>query len=212
MATIPEKERATVKDLDMALSLPQMERALGVEWCVTSDSFKFRVQVKPNPLTRRGVLSTVASVYDPLGFMAPFVLWGKQILQQMCKEKVSWDEEVPENLRPLWESWIRDLPNLAEMEIKRDFLPSNFGESTTYELHHFADASVTGYGECTYLKAINKSNKVHCCLVMGKSRVSPTKVTTIPRLELTTAVVAVQISDMLRNELEIQDLKEFLAT
>ncbi len=69
------------------------------------------------------MLSTVASVYDPLGFMAPFVLLGKQILQQMCKEKVSWDEEVPENLRPLWESWIRDLPNLAEMEIKRDFLP-----------------------------------------------------------------------------------------
>ncbi len=212
MATIPEKERAPIKDLDMALSLPQMERALGVDWCITSDSFKFRVKVKNNPLTRRGVLSTMASVYDPLGFMAPFVLLGKQILQQMCKEKVSWDEEVPENLRPLWESWIRDLPNLAEMEIKRDFLPSNFGEATRYELHHFADASVTGYGECTYLRAINKSNKVHCCLVMGKSRVSPTKVTTIPRLELTAAVVAVQISDMLRNELEIQDLKEFFWT
>ncbi len=60
-----------------------------------------------------------------------------------------------------------------------------------YELHHFADASVTGYGECTYLRAINKSNKVHCCLVMGKSRVSPNKVTAIPRLELTAAVVVV---------------------
>ncbi|XP_042632019.1 uncharacterized protein LOC122148737 [Cyprinus carpio] len=213
MATIPEKERATVKDLDMALSLPQMERALGVEWCITSDSFKFRVQVKPNPVTRRGVLSTVASVYDPLGFMAPFVfLLGKQILQQMCKEKVSWDEEVPENLRPRWESWIRNSPNLAEMEIKRDFLPSNFGGAIMYELHHFADASVTGYGECSYLRAINKSNKVHCCLVMGKARVSPTKVTTIPMLELTAAVVAVQTSDMLRNELEIQDLKEFFWT
>lgn len=98
------------------------------------------------------------------------------------------------------------------MEIKRDFLPSNFGEAIMYELHHFADASVTGYGECTYLRAINKSNKVHCCLVMGKARVSPTKVTTIPRLELTAGVVAVQTSDMLRNELEIQDLKEFFWT
>ncbi|XP_035525621.1 uncharacterized protein LOC118333908 [Morone saxatilis] len=44
MATIPEEERVTVKDLDMALSSPHMERALGVEWCITSDSFKFRVQ------------------------------------------------------------------------------------------------------------------------------------------------------------------------
>ncbi|KAK3545764.1 hypothetical protein QTP70_011831, partial [Hemibagrus guttatus] len=212
MSTIPKEERATVKDRDMALSLPQMERALGVEWCITSDSFKFRVQVKPNPLTRRGMLSTVASVYDPLGFMAPFVLLGKQILQQMCREKVGWDEEVPENLRPQWESWIRDLPNLAEIEIKRGFLPLNFGKVKMYELHHFADASVSGYGECTYLRAINKSNKVHCCLVMGKSRVSPTKVTTIPRLELSAAVVAVQISNIFRNVLEIQDLKEFFWT
>lgn len=88
IATIPEEERAAVKDQDMALSSPHMERALGVEWRVTSDSFKFRIQVKLNPLTRRGVLSTVASVYDPLGFMAPFVLLGKQILQEMCRVKV----------------------------------------------------------------------------------------------------------------------------
>ncbi|XP_042244229.1 uncharacterized protein LOC121880779 isoform X2 [Thunnus maccoyii] len=212
MATIPEEERAAVKDLDMALSSPHMERALGVEWCITSDSFKFRVQVKPNPLTRRGVLSTVASVYDPLGFMAPFVLLGKQILQEMCREKLGWDEDLPERLRPQWESWLRDLPNLAEMEIKRCFLPSSFGSVKRYELHHFADASISGYGACTYLRAINLSDEVHCCLVMGKSRVSPTKVTTIPRLELSAAVVAVQTSDTLQKELDIQDLQEFFWT
>lgn len=104
MASIPEEGRAAVKDQDMALSLPHMERALRVEWCITSDSFKFRVQVKPNPLTNRGVLSTVASMYDPLGFMAPFVLRGKQILQQMYREKIGRDEDLPENLRPQWES------------------------------------------------------------------------------------------------------------
>nr|XP_055049264.1 uncharacterized protein LOC129434357 [Misgurnus anguillicaudatus] len=212
MASIPEEGRATNKDQDMALSQPHMERALGVEWCITCDSFKFRVQVKSNPLTRRGVLSTVASIYDPLGFMAPFVLIGKQILQQMCREKIGWDEELPESLRPQWESWIRDLPNLAEMEIKRSYLPSSFGNIKGYELHHFSDASVSGYGECTYLRAVSESNSVHCCLVMGKARVSPTKVTTIPRLELSAAVVAVKTSDMLRNELEIQDLQEYFWT
>ena len=212
MTTIPEAERAAIKDQDMALSLPHVERALGVEWCITSDTFKFRVKVKPNPLTRRGVLSTVASMYDPLGFLAPFVLLGKQVLQQMCKEKVGWDEELPETLRPQWESWIRDLPKLAEMQIERSYLPSSFGDVKRYELHHFADASVSGYGVCTYLRAINKSDEVHCCLVMGKSRVTPTKVTTIPRLELSAAVVAVRTSDMLRKELEIQDLQEFFWT
>ena len=155
------------------------------------------------------MLSTVASVYDPLGFIAPFVLLGKQVLQQMCREKISWDDEIPENLRPQWESWIRNLPHLAEMQIKRCFLPSSFGNVKRYELHHFADASFSGYGVCTYLRAISESDDVHCCLVMGKARVTPTSVTTIPRLELTAAVVSVRTSDMLRNELEIQDLQEF---
>ncbi|KAK0147265.1 hypothetical protein N1851_013317 [Merluccius polli] len=165
MASIPEEERAAAKEQDMALSLPHMERVLGVEWCITSDSFKFRVQVKSNPLTRRGVLSTVASVYDPLGFMSPSVLIGKQILQQMCREKIGWDDEIPENLKPKWESWIRDLPNLSEMEIKRCYLPSSLGNIKTHELHHFPDASSSGYGECTYLRVINESNEVHCSLV-----------------------------------------------
>jgi hypothetical protein len=212
LSTIPEEECTTVKDQDMALSLPHMERALGVEWCITSDSFKFRVDIEPKPLTRRGLLSTVASVYDPLGFIAPFVLLGKQVLQQMCREKISWDDEIPENLRPQWESWIRNLPHLAEMQIKRCFLPSSFGNVKRYELHHFADASFSGYGVCTYLRAISESDDVHCCLVMGKARVTPTSVTTIPRLELTAAVVSVRTSDMLRNELEIQDLQEFFWT
>lgn len=92
--------------------------------------------MKPNPLTRRGILSTIASVYVPLGFMAPFVLLGKQILQEMFREKLGWDEDLPEHLRPQWESWIRDLPNLDEMEIKRYFLPSSFGSVERYELNH----------------------------------------------------------------------------
>ena len=47
---------------------------------------------------------------------------------------------------------------------------------------------------------------------MGKARVAPTKVTTVPRLELSAAVVAARMSVMLRNELEIEDLQEHFWT
>lgn len=47
---------------------------------------------------------------------------------------------------------------------------------------------------------------------MGKSRVTPNSVLTIPRLELSAAVVAVRVSNLLRAELEIEDLKEFFST
>ncbi|KAK0147343.1 hypothetical protein N1851_013244 [Merluccius polli] len=153
---IPKEEcAAAAKDKDMALGELHMERALGVQWCVASDEFQFRVIVKENPLTRRGVLSTVASVYDPLGFVAPFILLGKQILQQMCRDKLSWDDTLPDDLRPLWESWLQDLRNLAEVKIPRCYVPSSF-KVQHYELHHFADASESGYGECSYLRAVGE--------------------------------------------------------
>lgn len=63
--------------LDMVLGEHKMERALGVQWCITTDKFQFKVRVKDHPFTRRGVLSVVASVFDPLGFVAPVILKGK---------------------------------------------------------------------------------------------------------------------------------------
>ena len=213
LKAIPKEECAqSVKDLDMALGEPLMERALGVQWCVFSDDFQFRVTVKERPLTRRGVLSTVASIYDPLGFVAPFILRGKLLLQQMCRDKLGWDEPLPEELKTQWELWLQDLQNLSNVKIKRCYIPEKFTDVKKYELHHFSDASVTGYGECSYLRAISASGEVHCSLVMGKARVSPSKVTTIPRLELSAAVVAARTSVMLRKELEIDGLQEYFWT
>ncbi|XP_028316746.1 uncharacterized protein LOC114471941 [Gouania willdenowi] len=212
VAVISPEERAHTKDFDMALGELHIERALGVQWCVEADEFQFRVTVKEKPLTRRGVLSTVASVYDPLGFVAPFVLIGKQILQELCKEKVSWDEELPEHIQPKWESWLRDLPRLAEFKIPRSHLPSNFGEVIQYELHNFSDASCNGYGACSYLRAISNAGQISCSLVMGKARVAPTRLMTIPRLELASAVVSVRNGDVVKSELEIENLQEYYWT
>lgn len=84
--SIPVSERATeVKTLDLDHDTLQIEKALGVQWCVESDFFNFKLELNKQPLTRRGILSMVSSVYDPLGFLAPFVLKAKCILQELCK-------------------------------------------------------------------------------------------------------------------------------
>ena len=72
-----------------------VQRALGIQWCVSTDVFCFNICRKPRPPTRRGVLSATGSVFDPLGFLAPFVLTAKQILQDLCRIKLGWDEEIP---------------------------------------------------------------------------------------------------------------------
>ncbi len=78
LKSLPESERAKVKNLD--LSEPHVERAIGVHWNVTNDEFVFQISVKDKPPTRHGILSFVSSVYDPLGFAAPFILQAKLIM------------------------------------------------------------------------------------------------------------------------------------
>lgn len=105
LETIPEDERAKgLKNLDLHQSSLPMERALGVQWCMETDLFQFRITLQDKPLTRRGILSTVSSVYDPLGYLAPFILIGKQILQQLCHDKADWDEPIPDQAQVNWRS------------------------------------------------------------------------------------------------------------
>lgn len=213
IATIPREEcseGATVLDLDLGQS--KIERALGVHWCVASDMFYYTALVKENPYTRRGVLSTVASIFDPLGFVAPFILVEKRTLQRMCRDKIGWDEPLPGDLKPHWEAWLRDLPNLSSLKIPRCYVLMTLTNVQQHELHHFSDASVSGYGVCSYLRTVTKSGEVHCALVMGKARVAPTKVMTIPRLELTAAIVATRTSDLLKRELELDAIREYYWT
>lgn len=213
IASLPKEECVEgVADLDLDLGQAKIERALGVQWCVASDTFQFRVTIKENPFTRRGVLSTVASIFDPLGFVAPFILIGKKILQTMCRDKVGWDEPLPEDLKPHWEIWLRDLLDLSIIRISRCYVPPAYKDVQCYELHTFSDASVTGYGVCSYLRTVTVNGEVHCALVMGKARVAPTKMTTIPRLELSAAVVATRTGDLLRRELELDQLGQLYWT
>ena len=73
-----------IKDLDVEHEDLPLERALGIEWCIKSDSFQFRIILKDKPFTKQGILSTVSLIYDPLGFAAPFLLKGKRILQELA--------------------------------------------------------------------------------------------------------------------------------
>ena len=73
--SIPEDERSKeVRSLNLDCDRLPVERALGVQWCVESDSFGFRITIQGKPCTRRGILSMVSSVFDPLGFATPFIL------------------------------------------------------------------------------------------------------------------------------------------
>ena len=89
--------RNDVKDKDLMGDLPA-EEPLGVLWNTETDKFGFKVTLKQNSWTRRGLLSVISSVFDPLGFATPLLLQGKLLIQQLCKENLEWDETIPDNI------------------------------------------------------------------------------------------------------------------
>lgn len=205
LQTIAEEKRAQdFKELDLDRDQLPMERALGLQWCVETDSFKFKMEMKQQPLTRRGMLSVTSSVYDPLGFLAPVTLLAKMMQQELCRRKCSWDEELPLDILRQWKGWLEDLNLLSTFNVTRSIKPVNFGLIKHAQLHHFADASEDGYGTATYIRMLNQSGDIQVSFLLGKARVTPLKAVTIPRLELTAAVLAVRVDVMLKAELEFE--------
>ena len=63
-------------------------------WKPKEDGFTFRADLPKRPLTHRGILSALSSLFDLLGFVPPVVLQGKLLLQEQCQQKGDWDEPV----------------------------------------------------------------------------------------------------------------------
>lgn len=213
LESIPEKKRA--KDFQQRdiskMSLP-IERALGVIWCIESDTLGFRVQFSSKPCERRVILADVSSIYDPDGRGSAFLLPGKKILQELTAEKVGWDEPVSDEQRKRWNEWKTDMLNLENMSTLRCYTPDSFGTPVSQTLHCFSDASSIGYGQVSYLRSINTDGEVHVCQVMAKSRVAPLKSITIPRLELSAATVSVKVAALLSEELDFSSLEKVFWT
>ena len=69
LQSVPQcHRRSGVKNVDLDGSLPE-ERALGIYWDIDKDIFKFKINLTEKPITRRGILSIISSIYDPLGFV-----------------------------------------------------------------------------------------------------------------------------------------------
>ena len=84
------------------------------------------------------------------------------------------------------------------MKLGRCYTPKGFGKVTSCSLHYFSDASESGYGKATYLRLVDTAGKVHCSLVIAKSRLTPMKDTSIPRLEWAAAVLSTKVSGLVK--------------
>ena len=111
-----------------------------------------------------------------------------------------------------WKCWKNDLIGIEKTELKKGFKPGGFGKIVHISLHSFSDASELGYGESSYLKLVDEHEHIDSTLMMAKGRVTSRRLVSISRLELVTAVLAVKISALIKKELEMKELTEYIWT
>ena len=199
ISKVPYSDRSK-KAQERVLDTLTEDRALGVCWRVHEDHLSFQVQRMDQPLTKRGILSMLSSVYDPLGLASPFVLKARRIVQTLCRTKIGWDEPIPEMEREQWNQWVSGLQGMDKICVPRCLQPI---PSVHRELHHFADASEVAYGVVSYLRAVTTDGRINCTIVMAKSRLAPIKKLTVLRLELQAATLAARQNALLRKDLDL---------
>jgi len=119
----PDDLAKNIKDLDLDNADLPTQKILGVGWDLNFDVFVFQVVSDSQPCTRRGILSAVNSIFDPVGFLAPVTIEGKLILRDIVIAGFDWDEPLSLLYQERWESWQNSLKGLDKFFIPRQYLP-----------------------------------------------------------------------------------------
>ena len=158
LQTIPEADRAVKSN---SLHLPTHNpdaRALGLLWSTKTDTFHFDMSnIKKTCLNRRQLLSIVNLIYDPLGFLAPIILPMKILHQQLCRQKLAWDDHIDAQSLIKFHAWIDEINQLRLFYVNRCVKPCDFGIINVVEFHHFSDASEDVYSSVSYIRLINEA-------------------------------------------------------
>ena len=184
-------------------------KVLGLQWNPSKKTLSSKVNIQERPKTKRGLWSTIAQIFDPIGICAPYMLKGRIFLQKVCEEVELWDDPVPTTILKSWEKWIAGLPCLERLTIPRCYWDI---EADVYELHTLCDSSEKGLGCVSYLK-MTKDDLCNVAFVMGKSKVVPRRTTlSIPRLELIAAVMGANMHRNIKGSIQLPISKGYLHT
>ncbi|XP_076283630.1 uncharacterized protein LOC143210562 [Lasioglossum baleicum] len=179
-------------------------KVLGVAWNPETDSFRFDVTLENTaPQSKRAILSTIAKLFDPLGWVTPVVITAKIIMQELWRLNCEWDACIPSEIHAVWTAYFKQLPCLRQISLPRWI---NLGSSAlSVELHGFADASNRAYAAVIYLRVTMQNGEVAVSLLTAKSKVAPVKSLSIPRLELCAATLLARLMSFIRTTLDLHN-------
>uniref|UniRef100_A0A914V113 Integrase catalytic domain-containing protein n=1 Tax=Plectus sambesii TaxID=2011161 RepID=A0A914V113_9BILA len=178
-------------------------KVLGLLWDTEEDNLKISLSAGlagASQVTKRGVLQTIASTFDPLGLLAPVMLKGKIFFQHLWSEKYEWDDPLPENLAVSWKEMMEDWEQNPNFFIPRQISPNT--EDARYQLLTFVDASKNAYAAVVYIR-VESENSTHTRLLFSKNRLAPKKEISLPRLELLAALIGVRAMKFVAEQIKL---------
>ena len=187
------------KDLTLCDDSVLLQHSLGLQWDLKSDSFLFSVPQSDVPYTRRGILSRINSIFDPMGFLSPLTICGKILLRQMCPSGAHWDDPLSEDFHDAWMRWNQCVEDLNDLRLSRMFVSTSLSGIEHPCILVFSDASETAIAASAYLM----TEKNELGFIMGKTKLAPLAGHSIPRLELCGAVLATEIGQFVSDHLDI---------
>jgi hypothetical protein len=205
LSSIPLKDR-----IDTSCILIDESSAihtLGLAWDPSTDQFKFTLNLdKPKVVSKRSILSTIAKLFDPLGFISPVTISGKILIQELWSSGLDWDDRLPPGLLKKWCEFRDQLQEASSFTFPRWI---GFNPSDHFEVHGFCDASQQAVAAVVYLRSCSDDGQVTVTLVASKTKVAPLKRLTIPRLELEGAVLLTKLMSSILSTIEQSELPIF---
>lgn len=196
LAAMPDELR--VSSLSYSLDAKSSQNILGLCWNLTEDAFQIKTVPENDIATKRQLLSVIARIFDPVGFISPSTIILKILLQEIWRANLEWDDELPKEILEKWLKFKSEIPYLANIKIPRYLHTHNL---TICEIHGFCDASSKAFAAVIYLRIVSTTTTIS--LLTSKTRVAPVKTVTLPRLELCGALLLAELTETVQRALKL---------
>ena len=207
------------------------DKVLGLFWNPKTDMFLFQVKLKLKRdtgdangsvdtlicseeelehlelhivLNRKIVLSNVMKIFDPLGLLSPLILQAKLLLRETWNvEGLGWDDPLPKEQAKDWLKFLKSLLELNSIQVPRSLWPEGEVEGLPM-LIIFSDGSISAYGAAAYIRWEMRDGSFWSRLIMAKSKIAPKRIISVPRMELSGAVMGNRVKNFLLKETNIK--------
>ena len=204
---IPIEERA--KKIDIKDNILPSLKTLGIVWIAEEDKFTFSSNNVDDGFnyTKRNVLKKISTLFDPLGLLTPFTIRSKILMQETWNAGIDWDEKVPDTIKQKMRKWFQELQMLDLIKVDRCVRESEEQIETNISIHSYSDASEVAYGAAVYFAVQYQNGDISSKLVIGKTKVAPLAVASIPRLGRMAATSSLHLANTVAEVYKIDPMK-----